>query len=191
MKGRCQNPNHPSWKWYGAKGVKVCDRWQIFENFLEDMGSKPVNSSIDRIDSSRGYEPGNCRWASHKEQGRNKDDVIVLEIEGVSYIARELSEKYGLKVDTIVNRAGQGLSFDKVVDKKRRPTPQSAINALLEANRKAAEARFCQNGHEFTAENTDHYGGQRRCRECRLVVQRRYKERMKMKRMHPAACEAD
>lgn len=179
MKGRCQNPNHAAWKWYGAKGIKVCERWQTFENFIDDMGERPPNSTIDRIDASKNYEPLNCRWASHKEQGRNKADVILIEIDGVSHIARALSEQYGLKVDTIVNRASQGLPFSEVIAKKRRPTPQRAIDALLESNRKAAEARFCQNGHEFTPENTDHYGGQRRCRECRLVVQRRYKQKIK------------
>lgn len=178
MKARCSNPNHSAWKWYGAKGIKVCDRWKEFENFVHDMGEKPKNSSIDRIDSSKDYEPNNCRWASHKEQGRNKSDVIVLDINGVSYVARELSEKYGLKVDTIVNRHAKGLSFEEIVDKKRLVSPE-AINALLESNKRASEAKFCQRGHEFTVENTDLYGGQRRCRECRLAVQKRYKDRIK------------
>lgn len=179
MKGRCKNPNHVAWKWYGGKGVKVCDRWQTFENFVDDMGERPPNASVDRIDANKDYEPGNCRWASPKEQGRNKADITRLSIEGNIYIARELADLSGLKVDTIVARANSGLSYAEVVSPTHRGRPPSALRGILAANQRSATALFCQRGHEFTAENTDHYGNQRRCRECRLVVQRRYKEKLK------------
>lgn len=179
MKNRCKNPNNVGWKWYGGKGIKVCDRWQIFENFVADMGERPKNASVDRIDASKDYGPGNCRWATPKEQGRNKPDTIHLVIDGHTYVARELADISGLKVDTMINRANAGLSYAEVMDTARRKNPQSALRGILAANRRAATALFCKKGHEFTAENTDHYGGQRRCRECRLDVQRRYKARVK------------
>lgn len=71
MIARCTNPKHPGWKWYGGKGVRVCDRWLTFENFFIDMGERPTGKSIDRINSHGAYEPGNCRWATSKEQNRN------------------------------------------------------------------------------------------------------------------------
>lgn len=73
MLARCRNPNFPGFRYYGARGISVCERWLSFQNFLADMGERPsLDHSIDRIDSGRGYEPSNCRWATHKEQRRNQ-----------------------------------------------------------------------------------------------------------------------
>lgn len=72
MLDRCRYPSHVSWKWYGAKGVVVCERWHQFENFVADMGARPSGASIDRIDPSGNYEPSNCRWADAKTQASNK-----------------------------------------------------------------------------------------------------------------------
>lgn len=72
MKQRCENPNDDRFQDYGGRGIKVCDRWRFFDNFLADMGEKPSPShSIDRIDVNGDYEPSNCKWATPKEQQRN------------------------------------------------------------------------------------------------------------------------
>lgn len=78
LKQRCYNPNTVDYKNYGARGIKVCDRWlNSFENFLEDMGEYQEGKTIDRIDNDGDYESGNCRWAAREEQNSNRRTVII------------------------------------------------------------------------------------------------------------------
>jgi hypothetical protein len=69
---RCTNPNFKQWAHYGGRGITVCDRWRSFENFLADMGRRPQGLTLERENNDRGYEPGNCKWATRLEQRANR-----------------------------------------------------------------------------------------------------------------------
>ena len=74
---RCTNPKRDSWNLYGARGIKVCDRWRIFANFAEDMAPRPLGTTLDRVDPNGNYEKSNCRWATPKEQAFTKRKKLV------------------------------------------------------------------------------------------------------------------
>lgn len=90
MWNRCTNEKSGEFSRYGGRGIQVCDRWRTFEAFLADMGERPAGTSIDRIDNERGYEPGNCRWATDTEQNRNRRFVKLDEVSAmlIRHIAR-------------------------------------------------------------------------------------------------------
>ena len=78
-KDRATNPNSKDFHRYGAAGIGMAVRWLRFENFLADMGERPKGTTLDRIDGTKGYEPGNCRWATPLEQARNKKHLVIID----------------------------------------------------------------------------------------------------------------
>jgi len=77
MKDRCTNQNNPKFQHYGGRGITFCDRWSKFENFYADMGKRPDNMTLDRIDVNGNYEPLNCKWSTHLEQRHNRRDACI------------------------------------------------------------------------------------------------------------------
>ena len=115
MRQRCENPNDPAYGNYGGRGIKVCKRWSKFEDFLADVSPRPEGTSLDRIDVNGHYEPGNCRWATKKQQSRNRRDNRVLTIRGKSQTIAEWAEETGKMPGTISIRLSRGWSEEDAV----------------------------------------------------------------------------
>lgn len=110
IKYRCNNPRSKSYSNYGARGIKMCERWaNSFEKFIEDMGPRPSNKySIDRIDNDGNYEPSNCRWADRRTQASNKRNIKRYEYDGKLLTKVEISEKLGVSARTFYRHAQNG-----------------------------------------------------------------------------------
>ena len=105
IKNRCKNKNSKDWYLYGGRGIKVCERWETFENFYKDMGNRPtVNHSIDRINNNGDYEPANCRWATAIEQANNKRSNHLITFKGQTQTLTYWCHTLGLKFDTVERR---------------------------------------------------------------------------------------
>ena len=111
MKRRCFNKNSTHFSDYGGRGITVCERWMEFENFFADMGYPQQGFSLDRFPDNNGnYEPGNCRWASKKEQSLNRRNNRIIAIDGMEKPMSVWSEISGIKVCTIWARLSYGWS---------------------------------------------------------------------------------
>ncbi len=117
MKQRCLNPNYPAYPDYGGRGVTVCEPWRTsFESFLADMGPRPSpRHSIERIDNDKGYEPGNCRWATPLDQSRNRRSNRVLTFRGQTKPVSAWASELGIKAAAIINRLDRGWSAEKAL----------------------------------------------------------------------------
>jgi hypothetical protein len=98
---------------YGARGVRVCERWSVFENFLADMGPRPEGTSLDRIDVDGDYEPSNCRWATDFQQQRNRSNNRRIVVGAISHCLSEWAEITGIPSATIARRLDRGWSPER------------------------------------------------------------------------------
>ena len=128
---RCTNPKAINWHLYGGRGITVCPAWRSsFEEFLAHIGPAPTQKhEIDRIDSDGNYEPGNVRWATHKEQENNRRNNVVLEYDGLSMTQSQWSEKLGIPVPTLSNRLNLlGWTVERALSAPRRPMKRKSIS---------------------------------------------------------------
>lgn len=116
MLDRCYNAKSRAYKWYGAKGIKVCQRWHKFENFLADMGEKPTGLSIDRIDPKKGYNPGNCRWADTIMQGNNRTNNKWLSFDGEKHTMAEWARIKKVNYRTLMARINKGWPLKRALE---------------------------------------------------------------------------
>jgi hypothetical protein len=116
MRYRCCNPTNPDYHRYGGRGIAVCGRWQAsYADFLADMGRKPPGHSLDRIDNDGPYSPDNCRWASPKEQSRNRRCTQRLTVKGETLSLDEWSERTGIDKQTLAYRVKRGWEPELIV----------------------------------------------------------------------------
>lgn len=104
MISRCVDKNHRAYKNYGGRGVTICERWMVFENFLADMGERPVDKTLERLNVDGNYEPANCKWATNIEQQNNRRNTPSVYYNGKKYTLVELSEMFGIKKNTLNRR---------------------------------------------------------------------------------------
>lgn len=116
MLSRCYDPTHDSWKYYGHRGISVCDRWvKDFWAFVEDMGDRPSGCSLDRIDADGNYEPQNCRWATKLEQYshvRNTPPIRIASLRGKTAAVSDWCRVLGVSRNTVHKKMQKGDSAE-------------------------------------------------------------------------------
>lgn len=116
MKDRCARKKNKAYKNYGARGIKVCDRWMKFSNFIADMGPRPTpEHTVERRDNSLGYSPDNCEWATRHAQSRNRRGLRWLTLNGETRIATDWAPIVGLPKTTIIQRLFNGWSPEETL----------------------------------------------------------------------------
>lgn len=125
LKKRCNTSSTTGFHNWGGRGIRVCERWNKFENFLADMGERPDGTSIDRIDNDGDYCLENCRWADKKTQSRNKSTNRVISIQGAEKCTQEWSDISGVSACTIRRRLILGWSAHDAVFRSVRKKIQS------------------------------------------------------------------
>ena len=116
MRQRCENPRCSAFKYYGARGIRVCRRWKKFENFLADMGERTAGTTIERKNNERGYSPGNCVWAVERVQARNRRNNHYVNYLGKRICIAELAERIGVRAGTLVARiTNYGWSVERAI----------------------------------------------------------------------------
>ena len=115
MIDRCYNSDSPSYYWYGARGIKICDEWlQDVSAFAADMGVLPaLNYSIERIDCNGNYEPSNCRWATTEEQNNNTRRTKLITYNGKTQSLKDWAKEYDLEVRGLSERLRRGWDMEK------------------------------------------------------------------------------
>ena len=115
MIARCSNPKSKIYRYYGGRGIAVCERWRSFENFLADMGERPPERSLDRIDTNGNYEPKNCRWATKVQQMRNMRSNHLIEYHGEMLPLIVVAERVGINSSTLATRLDRGMPLEKAL----------------------------------------------------------------------------
>lgn len=105
IRSRCENPKNTSYKYYGARGIKVCERWQVFEVFYDDIGKNwSEGMSIERIDNDKNYEPNNCTWIPKENQGKNRRINVFVDSPWGRITQADAARKVGITPATFCRR---------------------------------------------------------------------------------------
>lgn len=107
-RNRCRNPNNVAFANYGGRGIKFCERWDDFAQFVADVGERPEGTTLDRIDNAGHYEPGNCRWSTPRTQARNKRDNRLVTYGGRTITVAQAADSLGMDRSTLGYRLRAG-----------------------------------------------------------------------------------
>lgn len=137
MLKRCLDTDNHAYNDYGGRGIKVCDRWLKFENFLEDMGEKPDPSlQLERIDNDGHYEPGNCEWATRAAQSRNRRSNHRIPFNGKLETVTDVADMIGMNRMTLFNRIlTRGWSVERAIQTPVRKTQSKARIRIMQWER--------------------------------------------------------
>jgi len=114
MRNRCERTNDKQYKDYGGRGIKVCEAWKTFANFLADMGLRPEGTTLDRVNNDGDYTPENCRWATREQQGKNRRDNRIVVYDGRSMSLKEACNLSGVNYDAARSRLDRyGWTFER------------------------------------------------------------------------------
>lgn len=124
MHGRCRNANDQAFHRYGGRGIAVCERWSRFENFADDMGTRPAGMTLERKDNDGPYAPWNCEWATIEKQNGNRSGLTLIVIYGESLSIRAAWRKHcqiGITYEAFLNRIlKQGLTPETAATSSRK-----------------------------------------------------------------------
>lgn len=160
---RCENPNHRTYKYYGARGIRVCQRWRSFSNFYADMGERPPGLTLDRIDADGDYSPGNCRWATPQTQNANRRSSRLFTHGGETLCIADWAKRARIPYTAMHNRlAVLGWAVERAITTPSKPAIKTQ----------------CPQGHVYT--ETGLYVGIRKrsgkkvlvCKACALARSR-------------------
>lgn len=115
MHDRCTNPKNSNFRYYGARGISVCEQWATFEAFYADMGPCPEGLTLDRIDNDGNYEPGNVRWATRTQQQNNRSNSKKYEHDGLALTVAQWAKKTGIEDATLRARLNHGWSVVRAI----------------------------------------------------------------------------
>ncbi len=118
---RCRNPAAEQYPDYGGRGITVCERWNDFVTFLEDMGERPEDTTLERLDVNGPYSPENCVWATIQQQSRNRRNTVRLTLNGVTKCLSEWADECGINRNTLRRRLANGWSVEDAIRLKPLP----------------------------------------------------------------------
>lgn len=133
MNDRCNNQKCPEFKWYGERGIIICESWKSFSNFLADMGERPEGKTLDRKDPNGNYEPSNCRWITQKEQANNTRRNVFITHNQQTKTVSEWADYLGIKYGTLYGRLFKyNIPLEKaIVPNLYSPSPNSKNNLKI------------------------------------------------------------
>lgn len=114
MRQRCCQKSNSAYRYYGARGIRVCKRWNSFHSFMSDMGSRPDGAFIDRKDNNGNYEPSNCRWVTPIASGRNKRNSIKVALNGETKHWKDWCDELHISYDWVKSCLNEGQSYEAI-----------------------------------------------------------------------------